>query len=68
MKNKTLTKEQKNNYNLMLDTVENLRYSQGFYGRLFNEIRNLSETELYDFIISLPKFKTPVDVIFYFET
>lgn len=63
----TLTKEQIDNYNLLFNTIETLRHSQGFYGRVFNTIINLSENELYDFILSLPKFKDNIDVILYFE-
>lgn len=64
---KTLTNEQIDNYNLLFNTVETLRHSQGFYGRLFETIINLSENELYDFIVSLPKFSDTTDVILYFE-
>lgn len=63
----TLTKEQKDNCNLLFNTVETLRHSQGFYDRVFETIINLSENELYDFIVSLPKFNDEVDVILYFE-
>lgn len=63
----TLTKEQIDNYNLLFNTVETLRHSQGFYCRLFNAIINLSENELYELIQSLPKFNDKIDVIMYFE-
>lgn len=63
----TLTKEQSDNYNLLLNTVETLKHSQGFYGRVFNTIINLSENELCELIKSLPKFNDRIDVILYFE-
>lgn len=63
----TLTKEQIDNYSLLFNTVKTLRHSQGFYGRLYNAIINLSEDELYDFTVSLPKFNNTTDVILYFE-
>ena len=63
----TLTKEQIDNYNLLFNTVETLRHSQGFYSRLFHVIINLSANELCELIQSLPKFKDNIDVILYFE-
>lgn len=68
-----LTKEQKDNYNLLfntvktLNTVEALRHSKGFYSRLFEAITDLSESELYEFVQNLPKFNDSIDVILYFE-
>lgn len=63
----TLTKEQINNYNLLFNTVETLRHSQGFYGKVFNAIINLSENELCELIQSLPKFNDTTDVSLFFE-
>lgn len=63
----TLTQEQIDNYILLFNTIKTLRHSQGFYGRLFEAIINLSENELYNFIQSLPKFSDTTDVILYFE-
>lgn len=62
-----LTKEQIDNYNLFFNAIKSLRASQGFYYRLFENIINLSENDLYEFIVDLPKFNDALDVILYLE-
>lgn len=62
-----LTKEQIDNYNLFFNTIKSLRASQGFYYRLFEHIVNLSENDLYEFTVNLPKFNDALDVMLYLE-
>ena len=56
----------------VVDVIEMLSYSQGFYGRLFEEILYIEENqpEKYDVfkqIIEKQEFKDPVDVVLFFE-
>lgn len=62
-----LTNEQRDNYNLFFNTIKSLRASQGFYSRLFENITSLSENDLYELIVNLPKFNDIVDVILFLE-
>ena len=59
------TKEQ--NYELFYNTIKDLSYSQGSYGRLLRDIDNLEDYEKQDLIDQLPNFKQPIDVILYIE-
>lgn len=56
----------------VVDVVEMLSYSQGFYGRLLDEIMYIEENEPQKFevfkeIIEKQEFKDPVDVVLFFE-
>lgn len=59
------TKEQ--NYELFYNTIKDLSYSQGSYGRLLRDIDSLKDYEKQDLIDQLPDFKQPIDVILYIE-
>lgn len=59
------TKEQ--NYELFYNTIKDLSYSQGSYGRLLRAIDNLEDYEKQNLIDQLPNFKQPLDVILYIE-
>ena len=59
------TKEQ--NYEFFYNTIKDLSYSQGYYGRLLRAINNLDEWNKQDLIDQLPNFKEPVDVILFIE-
>lgn len=51
------------------ETIDNLRSSQGFYGRMFRNINSLSDdefAELYN-IIEQQDFNDQVDVVLYLE-
>lgn len=59
------TKEQ--NYKLFYNTIKDLSYSQGSYGRLLRDIDNLKDDDKQDLIDQLPDFKQPIDVILFIE-
>ena len=61
-------------YNIeqVVDVIEMLSYSQGFYGRLLDEIMYIEENEpdkyeVFKTIIEAQEFKDPVDVVMFFE-
>lgn len=65
--NESMTREQ------ILKTIEDLSHSQGFYSRLYAEIKRIEveepeEYELYLTILERYKFKDPVDLILFFES
>lgn len=52
--------------------IEELSYSQGFYGRLLDEIMYIEENEpakyeVFKTIIEQQGFENPVDVVLFFE-
>lgn len=56
----------------VVDVIEMLSYSQGFYGRLLDEIMYIEENEPMKFevfkdIIEKQEFQDPVDVVLFFE-
>ena len=56
----------------VVDVIEMLSYSQGFYGRLLEEILYIEENEpekyeLFREIIEAQEFENPVDVVMFFE-
>lgn len=56
----------------VVEVVEMLSYSQGFYGRLLEEILYIEENEpdkyeAFKNIIEKQEFKDPVDVVLFFE-
>lgn len=56
----------------VVDVIEMLSYSQGFYGRLLEEILYIEENEpdkyeVFKNIIEKQGFKDPVDVVLFFE-
>ena len=56
----------------VVDVIEMLSYSQGFYGRLLEEIMYIEENEpakyeVFNTIIEKQEFKNPVDVVLFFE-
>lgn len=60
----------KTNFEMLLDVVNDLKYSQGFYSRLANILENMDSYELEcneKYINSLPQFKDSVDVIMFLE-
>ena len=61
------------NVNQVIEVVEILSHSQGFYGRLLNSIRDMEENEPGKFdrfktIVEEQHFTDPVDVVLFFET
>lgn len=58
------------NYEMLLKTVNTLKYSQGFYSRLARDINEMSDEErkqLEEHINSQPQFKDEVDVVLFLE-
>ena len=56
----------------VVDVIEMLSYSQGFYGRLLEEILYIEENEpakyrVFKDIIEKQEFENPVDVVMFFE-
>lgn len=56
----------------VVDVIEMLSYSQGFYGRLLDEILYIEENEpnkyeVFKAIIEAREFENPVDVVMFFE-
>ena len=56
----------------VVDVIEMLSYSQGFYGRLLEEILYIEENEpekymIFKEIIEKQEFQDPVDVVLFFE-
>lgn len=66
--------EVKKGYNIeeVVDVIEMLAESQGFYGRLLEEILYIEENdplkyEIFKNVIERQEFKNPVDVVMFFE-
>ena len=56
----------------VVDVIEMLSYSQGFYGRLLDEIMYIEENdplkyEIFKTVIEKQEFQNPVDVVMFFE-
>lgn len=56
----------------VVDVIEMLSYSQGFYGRLLDEILYIEENEPEKYekfkeVIEKQEFSDPVDVVMFFE-
>ena len=56
----------------VVEVIEMLSYSQGFYGRLLDEILYIEENdplkyEIFKTVIEKQGFQSPVDVVMFFE-
>ena len=65
--NNTIEQKQRNNYELLFNTVKSLSNSQGYYGRLLNTLINMDEDERLELINNLPIFNDAVDVVMWLE-
>lgn len=65
--NNTIEQKQRNNYELLFNTVKSLSNSQGYYGKLLDALINMNEDERLELINSLPTFNDAVDVIMWLE-
>ena len=70
-KNEKLVQNAKS-FRMILETAKGLRYSQGFYSRLYNELMEdikYNKENISDFLNNseLPKFKDSLDVVMYLE-
>lgn len=66
--------EVKHGYDIedVVEVIEMLSYSNGFYGRLLDEILYIEENEpkkyeVFKNLIEKQEFKDPVDVVLFFE-
>lgn len=64
---KTTEQKRRNNYELLFNTVKMLSNSQGYYGRLLNNLINMDEDERLELINNLPTFNDAVDVVMWLE-
>lgn len=53
----------------VIEIIQQLSHSQGFYGRLLRQIKNFSAEEMRTFIKAVEEqnFKDSVDVVMFFE-
>lgn len=65
--NNTIEQKKRNNYELLFSTVKMLSNSQGYYGRLLNNLVNMDEDERLELINNLPIFNDAVDVVMWLE-
>ena len=59
-------------FRMILETAKDLRHSQGFYSRFYNDLMEnikYNKEELVDYLNNseLPKFKDTLDVVMYLE-
>ena len=52
----------------IIDLCNKLRFSQGFYGRLYRSIMEMNQEDLDLLESSLPDFESEMDIIFYLES
>ena len=60
------------NVDQVIEVIEMLSHSQGFYGRLLKDINHMKEYEPdkfeeFTWLIELQEFETPIDVVMFFE-
>lgn len=70
-KNEKLVQNAKS-FRMVFETIKTLRYSQGFYSRLYNDLMEdikYNKENISDFLNNkeLPKFKDILDVVMYLE-
>lgn len=65
----TTTFQGLSNYEKLLKTADTLRFSQGYYGRLYNSLQGLDSNSINDInnIESLFNTKDIIDVVMYLE-
>lgn len=60
----------KDNYTMFREVVNNLQYSQGFYGRIQRQLQQMDDDQLQEvkeYFNRLPQFKDSIDVILHLE-
>ena len=65
--NNTIEQKKRNNYELLFSTVKMLSNSQGYYGRLLNNLINMDEDERLELINNLPTFNDSLGVVMWLE-
>ena len=61
----------KTNFEILLETVETFKYSQGFYSRMAEALENMSELSLKgvkDYYNSLPQWNDTLDCVLALES
>ena len=53
----------------VINVIEELSYSQGFYGRLLRDIKNLNANDFREFcrVMEEQNFRDSLDVVLFFE-
>ena len=60
--------DKEKNFEFFVNTIKSLALSQGFYGRILEQLDELDGEELERLKADLPQFKDALDVVFYFES
>lgn len=55
------------NFEFFVNTIKSLALSQGFYGRILEQLATMENEELESLKANLPQFKDALDVVSYFE-
>jgi hypothetical protein len=66
----TEVKQQKTNYEIFIDTVNSLKYSQGFYSRIARDLDLMSDEQKQDIeneLNNLPQWNDTLDCVLYLE-
>ena len=66
----TTQQTQKTNYEILLDTVNSLKNSQGFYSRLARDLNEMTVEEkeqIKQGVNALPQWKDSLDCVMYLE-
>ena len=60
--------DKEKNFEFFVNTIKSLALSQGFYGRVLEQLASMENEELESLKANLPQFKDALDVVFYFES
>ena len=60
--------DKEKNFEFFVNTIKSLALSQGFYGRILEQLVSMENEELESLKANLPQFKDALDVVFYFES
>jgi hypothetical protein len=66
----TEVKQQKTNYEIFIDTVNSLKFSQGFYSRIARDLDLMSDEQKQDIeneLNNLPQWNDTLDCVLYLE-
>jgi hypothetical protein len=66
----TEVKQQKTNYEIFIDTVNSLKFSQGFYSRIARDLDLMSDEQKQDIeneLNGLPQWNDTLDCVLYLE-
>lgn len=66
----TEVKQQKTNYEIFIDTVNSLKFSQGFYSRIARDLNLMSDEQKQNIeneLNNLPQWNDTLDCVLYLE-